>query len=158
MPLSKQRVVELLRQADPDDRSDWSDAYAKVPDEIWKPFSRFLELVQEEAVTGKGSWMKAEDVDHHVRILDQALNPTQARSSLSPEPQLVDVVAQVIPVLQAGRVEVREQNLLRRVYEEARCFLRYNGIDQARASQAIDRLDDAIEKVKQFDGGTEEPT
>lgn len=155
MPLTKQRVAELLQQADPSDPVGVQDIIG-MPEEMWKAFSKFLSLVEEEAVSGQGSWVKREDIDHHVKLLDEALNPTQARSALARDPDLIDVVAQAIPVIQAGRVDNRELTLLRRVYEEARSFLRYNGIDQQRAGHAIDRMDDAIERVKQFDGGTDD--
>jgi len=50
----------------------------------------------------------------------------------------------------------REVTLLRAVYEAARRFLRNNGVDRERASAAVDELDDAIERVKNFDGGYDE--
>lgn len=50
----------------------------------------------------------------------------------------------------------REVTLLRAVYEAARRFIRNNGVDRERASAAVDELDDAIERVKNFDGGYDE--
>ena len=46
-----------------------------------------------------------------------------------------------------------ELELLRRVYEAARSVLRYNGIDNKRTIEALNKLDDAIESVKLFDAG-----
>lgn len=48
----------------------------------------------------------------------------------------------------------RERILLREVYECARRILRFSGIDKGRVDAAFRDLDDAIERVKQFDGGT----
>lgn len=42
---------------------------------------------------------------------------------------------------------------LREVYEAARQFLRYYGVDKDRASKAMERLEFAIETVKNIDGG-----
>lgn len=42
---------------------------------------------------------------------------------------------------------------LRVVYEAARKFLRYNGVDKDKVNQAVDELDEAIEAVKHIDGG-----
>lgn len=50
-----------------------------------------------------------------------------------------------------------EVDLLRYVYEATRRFLRFNGVDRARASAAVDDMDEAVESVKQFDA-TGEPT
>jgi len=156
MTLSKQRVAELITQVDPGEvASDVLGAITDMSECDWAKFSRFLDLIQEEAITGRGSWVRREDLEHQVRCLDEALNPTQSRSVLAKDPDLIDVVAQAIPVIQAGRVDTREQNLLRRVYEEARAYLRFNGIDPHRAGLVFDRMDDAIEKVKVFDSGTE---
>jgi hypothetical protein len=46
-----------------------------------------------------------------------------------------------------------ELDLLRHVYDASRRLLRFNGIDRARTIAAADELDDAIERVKEFDGG-----
>ena len=50
-------------------------------------------------------------------------------------------------------MEAKERDLLRTVYEHARSFLRFNGVDRARASAAVDALDQSIEDVKLFDSG-----
>lgn len=42
---------------------------------------------------------------------------------------------------------------LREVYEAARQFLRYYGVDKDRSSKALERLEFAIETVKNIDGG-----
>lgn len=47
-----------------------------------------------------------------------------------------------------------ELDLMRSVYEQARKVLRFTGIDKPRAEMAWDELDRAIERVKEFDGGT----
>lgn len=43
--------------------------------------------------------------------------------------------------------------LLREVYEAARQVLRFNGVDKDKVREAVDRLDAAIEVVKNFDSG-----
>jgi hypothetical protein len=45
---------------------------------------------------------------------------------------------------------------LRVVYEAARSVLRFNGVDKQRTIDAVDQLDDAIERVKAFDSGVED--
>ena len=49
-----------------------------------------------------------------------------------------------------------ELSALRRVYEAARRVQRFSGVDIERVNEALDDLDDAIEVVKQIDGGTYE--
>jgi uncharacterized coiled-coil protein SlyX len=71
------------------------------------------------------------------RIVQRALNQRQA---VKAEPQ---------------KVPASEYQLLRTVFEHARSFLRYNGIDKARVHAAVDSLDAAVEAVKDFDGGAE---
>lgn len=44
---------------------------------------------------------------------------------------------------------------LRNVYEASRRVLRYNGVDKERTVAAVSELEDAIEAVKQLDGGIE---
>lgn len=157
MALNRQRVAELLAASAPDLNPEESRKIVMEMSEVdWHEFKQFLELVQADAVMGKGSWVRRDEFEHQVRCLDDAMNPTQSRSALTPEPDLSDVVARAVPVIQAGRVNIREVNLLRKVYEESRSFLRHNGIDDHRAGLALDRMDDAIEKVKQFDAGTDE--
>lgn len=153
MTLNRQRVAELLAASNLDESKK---IIVEISEIDWQKFKQFLELVQADAVMGKGSWVRREEFDHQVRCLDEALNPTQSRSSLSPDPDLAEVVARAVPVIQAGRVNMHEVNLLRKVYEEARSFLRFNGIDNHKAGLALDRMDDAIEEVKQFDAGTDE--
>lgn len=46
-----------------------------------------------------------------------------------------------------------EAHLLRRVFESARRFLRFNGVDALKMRQAVLSLDMACEQVKLFDGG-----
>ncbi len=50
----------------------------------------------------------------------------------------------------------KEVLLLRDVYEAARQLVRFYGIDKERSIAAGSALDDAIEAVKNFDGGTDE--
>jgi len=50
-----------------------------------------------------------------------------------------------------------ELELLRIVFENARSFLRYNGIDRDRVNAAVDAMDRSVEDLKQFDGGTYDP-
>lgn len=46
-----------------------------------------------------------------------------------------------------------ERLALREVYEAARAVLRFDGVDRQRQREAAGRLEDAIEQVKQIDGG-----
>lgn len=48
------------------------------------------------------------------------------------------------------RLKVVEEEVekLRAVYEAARRFLRFNGVDRAKAGEAVDQLDAAVEEVR----------
>lgn len=70
-------------------------------------------------------------------------------TSLTPWQKLEDI-AKGIGCLQASDEAADE---LREVYEAARQFLRYYGVDKDRASKAMERLEFAIETVKNIDGG-----
>jgi hypothetical protein len=48
----------------------------------------------------------------------------------------------------------QEIALLRQVHESARSFMRFNGIDGVRMAEALRDMDEAVEAVKEFDGGT----
>lgn len=53
--------------------------------------------------------------------------------------------------------ETKEEILrLRAVYEAARRVLRFNGVDRQKVNEAVDQLDDAIERVKLLDSGLED--
>ena len=71
----------------------------------------------------------------------------------------VDVVKmpEVIKELRKQVSELKEERTrLRAVYQDSRAVLRYNGIDKEKTVTAIDKLRDAIYRVKSLDSGREE--
>jgi hypothetical protein len=54
--------------------------------------------------------------------------------------------------------QVIELNALRKVYEAARRFLRFHGVDAGKCNEAYDWMIETIEDVKQIDGGMRDPT
>ena len=49
--------------------------------------------------------------------------------------------------------QAREIHALRDVYEAARRFMRFNGVDRAKMLEALEQLDNAIAVVQQIDSG-----
>jgi len=71
----------------------------------------------------------------------------------------VDVVKmpEVIKELRKQVSELKEERTrLRAVYQDSRAVLRYNGIDKEKTVTAIDKLRDAIYRVKSLDSGRED--
>lgn len=87
-----------------------------------------------------------EEIVEAARKLEDQLGGTVARRST-----LIQLVRQF-----CKPQDNTELDLLRIVYENARSFLRFNGVDRERVTLAVDALDRTVEDVKQFDGGTHE--